>query len=93
LIGFTLGYQVNDNMGLEFGYKSSITDDGPNDLRADNFMVSIGLWLAQSCGGPAAVAERELITPPTKIHYLRVRLAPDSRRRKTADGIERSKKW
>ena len=40
-VGLTLGYQVNDNLGLTFGYKSTINDKGPGDLRMDAFMVSL----------------------------------------------------
>ena len=39
-LGLTLGYQINDNLSLTFGYKSSINDDAPDDLRMDNFMIS-----------------------------------------------------
>ena len=40
-VGFTLGYQVNTNLALTFGYKSTINDKGPGDLRMDAFMVSL----------------------------------------------------
>ena len=40
-VGFTLGYQVNDNLGLTFGYKSTINDSAPDALRMDGFMVSL----------------------------------------------------
>jgi hypothetical protein len=39
-LGFTLGYQINDNLNLTFGYKSTLNDDAPDDLRMDMFMVS-----------------------------------------------------
>jgi hypothetical protein len=39
--GFTLGYQINDNLGLTFGYKSTVNDSAPGDLRMDGFMVSL----------------------------------------------------
>ena len=39
-LGITLGYQINDNINLTFGYKSTINDDDPSDLRMDMFMVS-----------------------------------------------------
>jgi Putative MetA-pathway of phenol degradation len=39
--GFTLGYQINDNLGLTFGYKSTVNDKAPGDLRMDGFMVSL----------------------------------------------------
>jgi Putative MetA-pathway of phenol degradation len=40
-LGFTLGYTINDNMGLTVGYKSTIKDLDPEDLRMDNFTVSL----------------------------------------------------
>ncbi len=40
-IGFTLGYQVNSNLGLTFGYKSTVNDNGPGDLKMDGFMLSL----------------------------------------------------
>jgi hypothetical protein len=40
-IGFTLGYSINDNLGLTAGYKSTVHDLAPNDLRMDNFTVSL----------------------------------------------------
>jgi hypothetical protein len=40
-VGLTLGYQVNTNLALTFGYKSTINDNGPGDLRMDAFMVSL----------------------------------------------------
>jgi hypothetical protein len=40
-VGFTLGYQVNDNLGLTFGYKSTVNDSAPGDLRMDGFMISL----------------------------------------------------
>jgi Putative MetA-pathway of phenol degradation len=39
--GLTLGYQVNDNLGLTFGYKSTASDDEPDDLQMDVFMISL----------------------------------------------------
>jgi hypothetical protein len=40
-VGFTLGYQVNDNLNLTFGYKSTVNDHAAGDLRMDVFMVSL----------------------------------------------------
>jgi hypothetical protein len=40
-IGLTLGYQINDNLGLTVGYKSTINDSAPGDLQMDGFMVSL----------------------------------------------------
>jgi hypothetical protein len=40
-LGFTLGYQINDNLGLTFGYKSTINDSEPKALQMDGFMVSL----------------------------------------------------
>jgi len=39
--GFTLGYEINDNLGLTFGYKSTVNDRAPGDLQMDGFMVSL----------------------------------------------------
>jgi hypothetical protein len=39
--GLTLGYQINENLGLTFGYKSTVNDSSPEDLRMDSFMVSL----------------------------------------------------
>ena len=39
--GLTLGYKVNDNMNLTVGYKSTVNDSAPEDLRMDGFMISI----------------------------------------------------
>jgi hypothetical protein len=40
-LGLTAGYQINDNLGLTFGYKSTINDGAPNALRMNQFMVSV----------------------------------------------------
>jgi hypothetical protein len=40
-LGITLGYQINDNLNLTFGYKSTINDDAPDALRMDGFMVTL----------------------------------------------------
>ena len=39
-VGLTLGYQVNENMNLTFGYKSTVNDNAPGDLRMDGFMIT-----------------------------------------------------
>jgi hypothetical protein len=39
--GLTLGYQINDNLGLTFGYKSTVSDQAPDDLKMDVFMISL----------------------------------------------------
>jgi hypothetical protein len=39
--GLTFGYQINDNLNVTFGYKSTVNDDAPDDLRMDVFMVSL----------------------------------------------------
>lgn len=39
--GLTLGYHVNDDLGLTFGYKSTVNKDAPGDLRMDVFMISL----------------------------------------------------
>jgi hypothetical protein len=40
-VGLTLGYQVNDNLSLTFGYKTTVNDNDPGDLRMSSFMVSL----------------------------------------------------
>ena len=39
-LGITLGYQINENINLTFGYKSTINDDALDALRMDGFMVT-----------------------------------------------------
>jgi hypothetical protein len=39
--GLTLGYQINDNLGLTFTYKSTASDQAPGDLQMDVFMISL----------------------------------------------------
>jgi len=40
--GFTLGYQLNDNMQLTFGYKSTLNNDADsNDLQLSTFSISL----------------------------------------------------
>jgi outer membrane putative beta-barrel porin/alpha-amylase len=39
--GVTLGYAINDNLGLTVGYKSTVSDFAPSDLRMDNFTISL----------------------------------------------------
>jgi len=40
-LGFSLGYTINDNLSLTVGYKSTVDDFAPEDLRMDNFTVSL----------------------------------------------------
>ena len=40
-VGLTLGYQVNSNLNLTFGYKSTVNDSAPGDLKMDSFMVTL----------------------------------------------------
>jgi hypothetical protein len=40
-VGLTLGYTINDNLNLTFGYKSTINDNSPGDLKMDAFMVTL----------------------------------------------------
>jgi Putative MetA-pathway of phenol degradation len=40
-VGLTLGYTVNENLNLTFGYKSTVNDSAPTDLRMDGFMVTL----------------------------------------------------
>jgi hypothetical protein len=39
--GITLGYQLNDNLGLTFSYKSTVSDQATGDLIMDVFMISL----------------------------------------------------
>jgi hypothetical protein len=39
--GFTLGYQINDNLQLTAGYIATINDSDPDDLRMDIFRFSL----------------------------------------------------
>jgi Putative MetA-pathway of phenol degradation len=40
-VGITIGYQVNDSLGFTFSYKSTTSDDEPDDLQMDVFMISL----------------------------------------------------
>jgi hypothetical protein len=40
-VGFTLGYQLNDNTQLTVGYGSTLNDAQPTDLRLSQFRVSL----------------------------------------------------
>lgn len=40
-IGLTLGYQVNENLNVTVGYKSTVNDSAPGDLKMDGFMISL----------------------------------------------------
>ena len=43
--GFTLGYQINDKLGLTFGHKSTVNDSAPGKMQMDPLMVSlVGGW-------------------------------------------------
>jgi hypothetical protein len=39
--GPTLGYSINNNLNLTFGYKSTVNDNAPGDLQMDGFMVTL----------------------------------------------------
>jgi hypothetical protein len=39
--GLTFGYQINDNLNLTVGYKSTVNDTAPTDLRMDSFMITL----------------------------------------------------
>ena len=42
LVGFTLGYQLSDSLGLTIGYKSTLNNDAAsNDLHMSTFMISL----------------------------------------------------
>ena len=40
-IGLTLGYQINDNLSLTFGYMATVNDSSPTDLKLDVFRISL----------------------------------------------------
>jgi len=40
-VGLTLGYQINSNLNLTFGYKSTVNDSAPDDLKMDSFMITL----------------------------------------------------
>ena len=40
-LGYTLGYQINDNLQVTFGYMSTVSDSEPEDLNLDGFRVSV----------------------------------------------------
>ncbi len=40
-VGMTLGYSVNDNLSMTVGYKSTVNDSDPTDVRMDGFMFTI----------------------------------------------------
>jgi len=40
-VGLTLGYGINDNLNLTVGYKSTVKDNAPEDLRLNGLMVSL----------------------------------------------------
>ncbi|NWG13731.1 MAG: transporter [Acidobacteria bacterium] len=39
-VGFTLGYQINDNISLTGGYMATVNDSDPEDVRMDGFRLS-----------------------------------------------------
>jgi Putative MetA-pathway of phenol degradation len=40
-LGLTLGYQINENINLTFGYKSTVSDKATGDLQMDVFQISL----------------------------------------------------
>jgi len=40
-VGLTLGYQINDNLQLTVGYKTTVNDNDPGDLRMSSFMFTL----------------------------------------------------
>ena len=40
-VGFTLGYQITDNLSLTAGYMATVNDNAPTDLRMDGFRISL----------------------------------------------------
>jgi hypothetical protein len=40
-VGATLGYEINHNLSMTFGYKTTVNDSSPGDLRFDRFMLTL----------------------------------------------------
>jgi hypothetical protein len=40
-VGFTLGYQITDNLSLTAGYMATVNDSDPGDLQMDGFRISL----------------------------------------------------
>ncbi|MBP1688898.1 MAG: hypothetical protein H6Q33_5041 [Deltaproteobacteria bacterium] len=40
-VGFTLGYQINDNLSFTVGYMATVNDNNPGDLQMDGFRTSL----------------------------------------------------
>jgi hypothetical protein len=40
-VGFTLGYQINDNLALTAGYMATVNDNNSGDLQMDGFRLSL----------------------------------------------------
>ncbi|RPI08963.1 MAG: transporter [Zetaproteobacteria bacterium] len=40
-VGLTLGYQINDNLQFTVGYKTTVNDNDPGDLRMSSFMFTL----------------------------------------------------
>jgi len=40
-VGFTLGYQITDNLSLTAGYMATVNDSAPTDLKMDVFRISL----------------------------------------------------
>ena len=56
-IGFTLGYQINDNIQLTAGYKSTVNDHDPTDLSMDTFLFSLVFGWHSAVEGMNRLAE------------------------------------
>ena len=42
-LGLTLGYVINENLNMTVGYKSTVNDGTPGDLRMEGFMATFVL--------------------------------------------------
>ncbi len=40
-LGFTLGYNINENIQLTAGYMATVNDGAPTDLQMDGFKLSL----------------------------------------------------
>jgi hypothetical protein len=40
-VGFTVGYEINDNISLTAGYMATVNDSAPTDMQLDGFRLSL----------------------------------------------------
>ena len=64
-IGFTLGYQINDNISLTAGYMATVIDNAPTDLRMDYFRISFTYGWHKIVEGQKRLKSEELSSTGT----------------------------